>query len=601
MQLWLSRLFDLSAYSNPIQRRQAVTAYAISAGGLLLVLVAMTAVLIGLASPMPAEDAARLNNVLMGMFIVMVAFAIIWGLIRHRQLTIAKWLLLMAGYGVAFLPALGIGWRTPGALLGTGLVITMAGLLVGGRGVIGVTAACVAGTVIVWLNLQGTAEAREIYANMGSQAGALVGFGLMIYYLAQGWWSSLARTAQETAAQRRQLQLSQLSNEVTERIFLRSKEETLLDETVMLVRDRFEDIYHAQIFLLDEAGINAVLQASTGPIGQQLLQRGHKLAVGSQSVIGQVTQTRQPVLARDTSRDPMHRRNELLPNTRAELALPLISGRQIIGALDVQSTAPNAFTPADIDALQTLANQIAIAIDNARLFTEQQRVIAENQRLVDQAQQQIALIENLNRRLTRSAWASYLDEQDLAPALTIDFASGEMTPNAEWTDSLRDAAAAGGLIQYAEPDRQIIAVPLNIRGEIIGALELELAPDTALRADDAALLQDVADRLSLSLESARLYEDAQRIARREAVINELGARLQSAAGMDGALVTAAQGLQTTLNASRIAIRLGVPSEARPPAENGDRLDHDPANAGNGQTPSDGQARPNDGRAEENDS
>ncbi|MBC7871720.1 MAG: GAF domain-containing protein, partial [Chitinophagaceae bacterium] len=132
----------------------------------------------------------------------------------------------------------------------------------------------------------------------------------------------------------------------------------LFSEAVELIRDRF-DYYHVQIFLLDDARESAVLVASTGEVGQQLMVRGHKLAVGSQSVIGRVTQTGEPVTARDTDHDEVHARNELLPNTRAELALPILDGERIIGALDVQSIRRDAFNDTDLQALQVMSNQLA--------------------------------------------------------------------------------------------------------------------------------------------------------------------------------------------------------------------------------------------------
>jgi signal transduction histidine kinase/DNA-binding response OmpR family regulator/uncharacterized protein YigA (DUF484 family) len=144
--------------------------------------------------------------------------------------------------------------------------------------------------------------------------------------------------------------------------------ETLFSQVVDLIRDRF-GYDHAQIFLMDEAREYAVLEASTGEAGQQLLAIEHKLARGSASVIGRVTETGQPALAQDTEdADVVHRPNPYLPLTRCELAVPITKGREVIGAIDVQSNLPNAFGQEDIQALQTLAGQISIAIDNANLY-----------------------------------------------------------------------------------------------------------------------------------------------------------------------------------------------------------------------------------------
>ena len=164
--------------------------------------------------------------------------------------------------------------------------------------------------------------------------------------------------------------------------------QSLLRQVVNLIIERF-DFYHAQVFLLDDLGQNAVLRASTGEAGRQLLERQHSLPVGSQSVIGLVTNGGEPVIARDTDTDITHRRNELLPNTRSEMALPLRIAGRIIGALDVQSENADAFDQGDITVFQAMADQLAVAIENARLFERTQRDLEQ--------------IERLNRRLTVKA------------------------------------------------------------------------------------------------------------------------------------------------------------------------------------------------------
>ncbi len=170
----------------------------------------------------------------------------------------------------------------------------------------------------------------------------------------------------------------------------------LMDTTVEQIRKTF-GYYHAQVFLVDGGREWAALQASTGEAGRQLLARRHRLAVGSQSVIGQVTTQARPIVARDTdSSDVPWRFNELLPETRAELAVPLRIGTQVIGALDVQSLEPDAFSSEDIAVLQTLADQLAVAIQNARAY-EQQRQTAEELRELDKLKSQF--LANMSHEL----------------------------------------------------------------------------------------------------------------------------------------------------------------------------------------------------------
>jgi HAMP domain-containing protein len=158
--------------------------------------------------------------------------------------------------------------------------------------------------------------------------------------------------------------------------------EELMARSVDLIRERF-GYYHVSIFLLDETGRSAVLAESTGEVGAQLKAGGHKLDVGSSSLIGWVTANRRPRVALDVGEDLTHFRNPLLPETRAEAALPLRVGERLIGALDVQSKTLNAFGTSDLEVLQVLADQLAVAIENGRLFAQQQETARLEQRVSD--------------------------------------------------------------------------------------------------------------------------------------------------------------------------------------------------------------------------
>ena len=142
----------------------------------------------------------------------------------------------------------------------------------------------------------------------------------------------------------------------------------LLTRCVDLIRIHF-GFYYAAIFLVDEAGEWAILRAATGEAGLELLRQGHKLGVGSKSMVGWVTANNAARIALDVGEEAIRFDNPLLPKTRSEMALPLRVRGEVIGALDVQSTSLNAFTPEDIQTIQMMADQVAIAIDNARLFS----------------------------------------------------------------------------------------------------------------------------------------------------------------------------------------------------------------------------------------
>jgi HAMP domain-containing protein len=151
--------------------------------------------------------------------------------------------------------------------------------------------------------------------------------------------------------------------------------EELLARTAQLIRERF-GYDHVSIFLLDERRAYAVLRESTGEAGTRLKARGYRVGVGSPSIIGWVTRNHKPFVASDVEdASSLYLKDERLPDTRSEAAVPLRIGDRMIGALDVQSREPNAFSAGDIEALQILADQIAVAVENGRLFTRQQRVV----------------------------------------------------------------------------------------------------------------------------------------------------------------------------------------------------------------------------------
>lgn len=194
----------------------------------------------------------------------------------------------------------------------------------------------------------------------------------------------------------------------------------LLRRAVDLIRERF-GYYHVSIFLLDEERRYAVLREATGEVGEALKARGHRLAVGSNSIIGWVTANNQPRVASDVSEDPVHFRNELLPETRSEAAVPLQVAGEVLGALDVQSTEPDAFKPEDIDVLQTLADQLSAAIQNARLAQVSVEA-AQRARLLSEVTGRLSGLLDVERALKVAASALH---QSLGQAdVTIELSPG---------------------------------------------------------------------------------------------------------------------------------------------------------------------------------
>ncbi len=324
----------------------------------------------------------------------------------------------------------------------------------------------------------------------------------------------------------------------------------MLARAVELIAARFNH-YHVQIFLVSEARDQAMLVASTGDVGKRLLSRGHHLSVGSQSVIGQVVLRGAPVLVSDTQQESVYYANELLPQTRAELALPIREGNLTIGALDIQSTQANAFGKADLQALQIMADLLATTIRNARLFREQGQTLRDNDRLYRDSEANLREIQRLNQQLTRSAWQEYQSDTRAATGVTLD--RDRFIAASEWSDSLIRAGQEGQVFA-GDSASGTVAVPVILRGEVIGAIEVEAGTESS--PETVEMVQAVAQRLALSLENARLYEVTLEAAAQEQRINDIAARFQSVVTVDELLRITLAELSETLGAETGSIRLG---------------------------------------------
>ena len=325
---------------------------------------------------------------------------------------------------------------------------------------------------------------------------------------------------------------------------------TLLPRAVELIQERF-GFYHVQVFLLDETNEYASLSASTGATGQKLLERRHRLAVGSKSVIGQVTLTSKPVVARDT--DAIYYRNELLPNTRAELALPVMDGDKMIGVLDVQSRRVDAFEAEAVQALQVMANLLGTSIRNARFFEQQDLNARESRRLFLESETNLREIQRLNQQLTNQGWENYLRNRRQINGVTLD--QELIVADDKWSDILVKASQTRQAVTESSNGTGVIAVPVMLGSEVIGAIEVESG--SGRENETIEMVKAVAQRLALSLDKARLYEESQEATAQEQRINEIVARYQTVSSVDDLLQITLSELSDSLGAKRGAIRLGV--------------------------------------------
>ncbi len=232
----------------------------------------------------------------------------------------------------------------------------------------------------------------------------------------------------------------------------------LLDRVVRLISEHFGH-YHTAIFLLDETRRWAVLRAANSEGGQRMLARNHQLQVGIQGIVGNVTRTGQPHVARNVGADAIHFDNPDLPDTRTEIALPLIAREQIIGALDIQSTEESAFDEADVSVFSALANQIAIALDNARLFKASQTALAQ--------------VHAVQRQYAREAWDRYSTQRtpDLYVYQKTDLASSSAVTLPEIDEDLNKGTTRASNAEDGQGGS--LVTPIKVRGQVIGALGVQ--------------------------------------------------------------------------------------------------------------------------------
>jgi len=299
---------------------------------------------------------------------------------------------------------------------------------------------------------------------------------------------------------------------------------TLLDTVAHQVTDQF-GFYHTGIFLVNENGNQVVLQAASSEGGQRMMERGHFLAIGMQGIVGYVAAQKKPRIALDVGTDAAFFNNPDLPLTRSEVALPLLIRNNILGVLDIQSDRPRAFNMDDIDVLQTLSDQIAIAIENARLLNETQAAIMQ--------------LEALTSIPTHEAWIQKLREHGRA------FTYTPLGLRAEKIAQNKDNA---------------MSAPIVLRGRKIGNISIARKGEGQWSRLDEGLLEEVANQVGLAVDNIRLLEEATQRARQEQTVGKLAAQFSQSLDLDTLLQTAARELGQLPDVSEVSVVIGQQDE-----------------------------------------
>ena len=318
--------------------------------------------------------------------------------------------------------------------------------------------------------------------------------------------------------------------------------DTLLPQISELISDQF-GFYHTGIFLLDGNNEYAVLIAANSVGGKRMLERNHKLKIGQTGIVGYVAGTGLPRIALDTGADAIYFNNPDLPETRSELALPLMRfGNEVIGVLDVQSREQNAFNQEDVRTLSTLADQVSIAIENARLFEEQQKILVETQAVYT--------------RNLRDGWMRFARSQNVTGIQRRNFKSNFLKEPLDLPGAL-EAARSGGIYKKNEKDGStILTLPVRLREQIVGVLNIKSDGNRTWSDDEMDIVSAIMERAALSIENARLLEESRRTAEREHALSEISTKIGAGTQIEDILRTTVQELGSFISDAQITVEIG---------------------------------------------
>ena len=355
------------------------------------------------------------------------------------------------------------------------------------------------------------------------------------------------RKRAEAGLERRALQL-QTAAEVSRAASSILDPDELIQQAVDLIRERF-DLYYAGLFLVDETGEWtgepgkwAVLRAGTGEAGRQMLERKHKLEIGGTSMIGWCVANQRARIALDVGEEAVRFENPFLPETRSELALPLVSRGQVIGALTIQSTREAAFSDEDIAALQTMADQLANAIQNARLIEKERQTAL----LLDKRVKDLNFLNDIGRKT---------EETPPIPEF-LQWLTERIPTAMQYPDVCQVAIEFEGHVYGAAEamklPRQMVR-SLRLGGEFAGRVCIAYVEDHDFLNEESALLGDVVRRMSGYIENQRLLSETQKAAQRMEALYDTSCALSTAADEETAIRTVLESIYWAMGCQYLMI------------------------------------------------
>ncbi len=331
-----------------------------------------------------------------------------------------------------------------------------------------------------------------------------------------------ART-QELEHRAKQLELS---SQVARDTLVFTDVNELLIHFTQLIAEEF-GYYHVGIFLLDKHREYAILQAASSAEGEKMLKKGYQLQIGDRSgVVGRVASEKHPVIIQGEENASVFFNNPNLPDTRSEMAIPISAQNELLGVLDIQSSKSQAFNQQDVEIFQTLASQLALAVQNKRLFAETQSTIAQ--------------LRTLTAQQTQAAWSAYLKNRSHRFRYTPLGVKPLQTKPSFTT----------------EENENILRVPIILQGKSIGSIALK-RPAQAWTEKEKTLIADISAQVGLAIENARLVEETRKQAQEEQLVSKFSTKLRETLDMDTVVKTAVDEMKKTFALKEVEIRLNT--------------------------------------------
>lgn len=334
--------------------------------------------------------------------------------------------------------------------------------------------------------------------------------------------------------------LSIAARQISREISQLSSPSELMQTAVDLINQQF-DFYYTALFLKDERSEFAVLKAGVGEAGAAMLARQHKLRIREEGVVGFVVARGEIRIASDVTQDTFHYKNPFLPLTQSEMAVPLLVGNTVIGALDAQSTLPNAFDEEVVDFLLTVAATLSMSIDRTMKVNDLEKQLSE--------------ITEKETNTTVKSWQAHL--KGSRKKFDYRYSQSDASLITENSNPPSEAVAAGKSSKdtnSSSAKTATISVPIKLRDQVLGMINLKVEGDQS-PAEINQLVNSASERLALALENARLLEEIQERADREHLVSNISDRVRSATDIDSILKTTVQELGKTMGVGEVRIQL----------------------------------------------